>query len=142
MKEVLWKLMKRHLKYSDTEMEDFKKNPTNTVVLEKLDVLANIEIRVEVIQSNGCNTGYKVGDTFYYDGPGNLINNRSSRNNCGFLLGIIPSFIYAVHELIYAGIKPEEVKLRFNRAGCFDVGVANCGWGRVIIEVSVVKKAS
>ena len=140
IKDTRWKLIKRHLKYNDEELELFKNNLANSDIVDKLKILANIEIKIEVISSRGCNSGYEVGETFYFDGPGNLIAEKSSRNNCVFLLGVMSAPIYAIHELIYSGIKPDEILLRLNRVGCPDVGVENCGWGRVIVKISIEKK--
>ena len=140
IKNTRWKVMKRHLRFNDEELELFKNNAANSDILDKLKIVANIEIKVEVISSRGCNSGYEVGETFYFDGPGNLIAEKSSRNNCIFLLGVLSGPIYAIHELIYSGINPDEIQLRLNRVGCPDVGVENCGWGRVMVKITVEKK--
>ncbi len=46
--------------------------------------------------------------------------------------------IFGIQELWYAGVDPNE--MAFKRGGCFDVGVHCGGWGRVIMEASVVSR--
>jgi hypothetical protein len=43
--------------------------------------------------------------------------------------------IFTATEFLYAGADPNE--MRFKRAGCFDVGVACGGWGRIVPELKV-----
>ena len=47
--------------------------------------------------------------------------------------------VFTASEMIYAGIDPNEI--RFNRANCFDVGLQCGGWGRIILELSVVDRS-
>jgi len=30
--------------------------------------------------------------------------------------------------------------IKFKRASCFDVGIECCGWGRIVMELSVINK--
>ena len=46
--------------------------------------------------------------------------------------------IYAIHELWFAGIDPNQ--LCFKRAGCFDVGVQCGGWGHIVLEARVMDR--
>ena len=142
MDERLLKIMKRRLKYDDEEFQLFKDRPENLEVLDRVKQIAETEIVVEVVSTRGCNSQHTVGQKFYLDGAGNLLSNKSPSSSCIFLLGNLPHVVYAIHELIYAGIEPEAIRLRFPRVGCGDVGVENCGWGRVIVEVRVQRKTS
>ena len=139
MDERLFKLMKRHLKYNDVEFEQFKKRPENRDVLERVQDFTRIEIVAKVVAAKGCNSKHFVGQKIYFDGAGNLIAEKSPAKSCIFILGSLPGMIFSIHELLYAGIEPKNIRLRFPRTGCFDVGVENCGWGHVIVEVSVVE---
>jgi hypothetical protein len=47
---------------------------------------------------------------------------------------VIPQ-IFAVNELFYAGVDPNE--MRFKHAGCFDVGLACGGIGRIAMKISI-----
>lgn len=137
MDERLFKLMKRHLKYDNDQFEKFCNRPENREILERIGDITRMEIVARVVSASGCNSGHAVGQEIVFDGAGNLIAEKSPDKICIFLLGNLPGLVFSVHELIYAGIRPEELRLRFPRTGCSDVGVENCGWGHVIVEVSV-----
>jgi hypothetical protein len=51
------------------------------------------------------------------------------------VLSAASTLIFAANELLYAGVDPNE--MRFNRAGCTDVGLKCGGWGRVVVELGV-----
>jgi uncharacterized repeat protein (TIGR04076 family) len=138
MDERFYKIMKRHLKYDEEEITLFKARRENRDILEKIADIKKMEIVVEIVSAKGCNTGHEIGQKFYLDGAGNLISEKLPGKCCIFLLGNLPSHVFAIHELVYAGINPADVKLRFPRIGCGDVGVENCGWGKVIVETSVI----
>jgi uncharacterized repeat protein (TIGR04076 family) len=140
MDERLYKIMKRHLKYDEEELKLFKERKENRDILEKIGEIKNMEIVVEIISAKGCNSGHEKGQKFYLDGAGNLISKKLPEKCCIFLLGSLSAHIFAIHELVYAGINPADIKLRFPRVGCADVGVENCGWGKVIVETSVITK--
>ena len=133
-----WRIMKRRLGYSDEEMELFQNNPRNEDVLNKSPELTNKEIIIGVVESHGCNSQHKVGDKFYFDGAGNLLTERCPKNVCIYALSAATALIFAVNELFYAGVDPNE--MRFKRAGCFDVGVQCGGWGRIVLELKVVDR--
>ena len=133
-----WRIMKRRLGYSDEEMELFQNNPRNEDVLNKSPELMNKEIIIEVVESHGCNSQHKVGDKFYFDGAGNLLTERCPKKVCIYALSAATALIFAVNELFYAGVDPNE--MRFKRAGCFDVGVQCGGWGRIVLELKVVDR--
>ena len=130
-----WKVIKKHLGYSDEAMKTFRENPRNEDVLSKAPVLLDKTIVVEVVDSHGCNSQHQVGDRFYFDGAGNLLTKRCPKKICIYALNAATGLIFASNELLYAGVDPNE--MRFKRAGCFDVGVQCGGWGRVVVEISV-----
>ncbi len=137
--EDVWAFMKDHLGYSDEEMEEFRKNPTNEDILSKTPEIMNKTIIFEVVNSKGCNSQHKVGDKFYFDGAGNLLTKLNPKRVCVFALQSLAAPIFAAHELIYAGVDPNE--MRFNHAGCSDVGVKCEGWGRIVMKISVEDRA-
>ena len=130
-----WGVIKRHLGYTDEEMEVFRSNPRNSDVLSKAPELLDKTIIIEVVDSHGCNSQHKVGDKLYFDGAGNLLTKRCPKKVCVYALNAATSLIFTSNELIYAGVDPNE--MRFKRAGCFDVGVQCGGWGRVVLEIKV-----
>ncbi len=133
--ERTWKTFQRHLSYNDEEMKKFKENPRNEDVLSKSPALMNKTIVLKIVESHGCNSQHKVGDTFYFDGAGNLLTKLCPQRICIYALNSMTGLIFASNELFYAGIAPNE--MRFRRAGCFDVGVQCGGWGHIVMELSV-----
>ncbi len=145
IKDAAWKVMKwgatkRHLGYTDEEMELFRSNPRNADVLSKAPELLDKTIVIEVVESKGCNSRHKVGDKLYFDGAGNLLTKHCPKKVCIYALNAATGLIFTSNELFYAGVDPNE--MRFKRAGCFDVGVECGGWGRVVLEISVVDRTA
>jgi uncharacterized repeat protein (TIGR04076 family) len=133
--EGVWEFFKEHLGYNDEEMKKFKENPRNEEILSKGPELMSKTIVAEVVESHGCNSQHKVGDKLYFDGAGNLITKLNPKRICIYALSTVAPLIFTTIELFYAGADPNE--MRFNRAGCFDVGVRCDGWGRIVMEVRV-----
>ncbi|OHD66561.1 MAG: hypothetical protein A2176_02185 [Spirochaetes bacterium RBG_13_51_14] len=133
-----WKMIKGHLGYSDEEMKLFKERPENADVLSKAPEMMNKTIIFEVIESKGCNSQHKVGDKLYFDGAGNFLTKLNPKRVCIFALSSLSGLIFAVNELIYAGVDPNE--MRFKATGCFDVGVKCGGWGHIVLKCSVVDR--
>ncbi len=133
--ERLWKIMQRHLGYTDEEITIFRQNPRNEEVLAKTSILMNKIIILEVVESHGCNSHHRVGDKFYFDGAGNLLTDLSPKKICVFSLSSAATLVFTVSEMVYAGVDPNEI--RFKRASCFDVGLPCGGWGRIVFELRV-----
>ena len=136
--ESVWQLMKERLGYNDEEMKKFRENPRNSEVLAKAQVLSNKTIVAEVVESKNCNSQHKVGDRFIFDAVGNLITSKNPKRICIFALERLFPIIFAVDELIYAGVDPNEIK--YKRTGCFDVGIDCGGWGHIVMEVKVEER--
>ena len=132
---VQWKVMQDRLGYTDDEMKVFRENPRNADVLSRAPELLDKTIVLEVVASHGCNSQHKVGDTFHFDGAGNLLTERCPKKVCLYALNAAASLVFASNELFYAGVDPND--MRFKRAACFDVGVQCGGWGRIVLELSV-----
>ena len=133
--ESAWNFFQKHLGYTDEEMKEFRENPRNEDVLSKGPALMNKTIVVEVVKSHGCNSQHKEGDRFYFDGAGNLLTKLCPKRICIYALSSMATAIFASNELFYAGVDPNE--MRFNRLGCFDVGVKCGGWGHIVMEIRV-----
>lgn len=133
--ESVWDFFQKHVGYTDEEMKEFRGNPRNEDVLSKGPALMNKTIVVEVVKSHGCNSQHKEGDKFYFDGAGNLITKLCPKRICIYALSSMATAIFASNELFYAGVDPNE--MRFNRLGCFDVGVRCGGWGNIVMEIRV-----
>lgn len=132
-RRIQWAFMRRRLGYDNEEMKIFQQNPRNQDVVSKAPTLINKTIIAEVVDSHGCNSEHKVGDKFYFDGLGNLITELCPKRMCIHALHAITPQVFAVTELIYAGVDPNE--MRFKRAACFDVGLECGGFGRIVLEV-------
>jgi uncharacterized repeat protein (TIGR04076 family) len=133
-KEAL-NFIKSQLGYSDEEMELWLKNPRNKEAVSKIPSLLQKTIIIEVVDSHGCASLHKVGDKFYFDGPGNLLTKLSPKRVCIFALSEMERLIFAAQELFYAGSDPNEMRIK--RVGCFDIGLKCGGWGRIILELKV-----
>jgi len=133
--ERMWKIIQRHLGYSDAEMPRFKENRRNAEVLSKSAALRDKVIILEVVESHGCNSRHRVGDRFYFDGAGNLLTDRGPKKICGYSLNAALMLVFTANEMLYAGVDPNQI--RFKRAGCFDVGLECGGWGRIVLELRV-----
>jgi uncharacterized repeat protein (TIGR04076 family) len=136
-KEIL-DFMKSHLGYTDEEMKIFMDNPKNLEVLKRVPKLMNKTIIIEVVDSHGCNSQHKVGDKFYFDGFRNLLTKLCPKRICISALGAAENLIHAVEALMHAGQDPNE--LLFNRVGCSDIGLECGGWGKIVMEISVVDR--
>ena len=140
VEERIWKIVQKHLGYTDDELERFRENPRNEDVLTKNSDLKNKIIILEVVESHGCNSRHKVGDKFYFDGAGNLLTQLCPQKVCAYSLSSALMMIFAANEMIYAGVDPNTI--RFKRASCFDVGLQCGGWGRIVLELRVEDRST
>lgn len=136
--EQVWTMIKKHLGYTDEEIELFKKNPRNAKVMATAPDMLNKTIVFEVIESEGCNSQHIKGTRFFFSGDGNLISKLAPPRVCAYIMPLMTQAIFGIQELWYAGIDPNE--LHFKRGGCFDVGVKCGGWGHVTIESKIVDR--
>ena len=137
--EQTWKFMQQHLGYTDAEMDLFRNNPKNAVVMEQGAALMQKTLVFEVVESCNCNTGHKVGDRIVFDGAGNLITKLNPARVCIYALSSVEKLIFAANELLYAGADPNA--MCFKQTGCFDVGVRCGGWGHIVLELKVEDRA-
>jgi uncharacterized repeat protein (TIGR04076 family) len=133
--KIMWAFMKKRLRFNDAEIKTIQANPRNHDILTKAPLLMNKTIIAEVVDSRGCNSEHQIGDKIYFDGFGNLITALGPKRVCIHALHAITPQVFAANELIYAGVDPNT--MRFNRAACFDVGVACGGFGQVVFEIKV-----
>jgi uncharacterized repeat protein (TIGR04076 family) len=136
--EQFWSLMQQHLGYTDAEMALFRSQPHNARVLAAALEMRNKTIVFEVVESAGCNSQHHVGTRFYFTGDGNLISKMAPSRVCAFATPVMAQSIFALHELMYAGVDPNQAT--FKRLGCPDVGVRCGGWGRIVLEARVVDR--
>lgn len=132
------KLIQEHLKFSDEDIEHLRKMPHLERIVENIPEFARYTIFAEVVYSHGCTSGHQVGDRFYMDAGGNLLSKRCPKRMCIFAISPLTMAAFHVAECLYWGRDPREIA--FNRYSCFDVGVRCGGWGRIVVEVSVVER--
>jgi uncharacterized repeat protein (TIGR04076 family) len=125
--------IKKHLGYTDEEMKVWLDNPRNTEGIVKISALLQKTIVITVVEAHGCSSLHKVGQKFYFDGPGNLLTKLNPKRICIYALSQMERLIFGAQELFYAGIDPN--KMRIKRGGCFDIGLKCGGWGRIIFEL-------
>jgi len=134
----MWPLIQQHLGYDDEEMARFRADPRNAKVLAVAPEMRRKTIVFEVVKSHGCNSQHQVGTRFFYTGDGNLITRLAPKRVCAYALPVMTHTIFALHELWYAGVDPNEAC--FRRASCFDVGIGCGGWGNVVVEAKVMDR--
>ena len=136
-----WKLVQKHLGYTDDEMKIFRADPRNEDTLSKTIPMLNKTFVAEVVESHGCDSGHKVGDRIYFDGRGiSLLTKLGPSRICIFALHSLALAMPAVAELFYAGVDPNQ--MRFKRFGCPDVGIKCGGWGHIVMEISMEDRKS
>jgi uncharacterized repeat protein (TIGR04076 family) len=139
--EDTWRLVQKHLGYTDEEMLIFRADPRNEDTLSKTMPMLAKTFVAEVVESHGCDSGHKVGDKLYFDGRGiSLLTKLGPSRICIFALHSIALAMPAVAELLYAGVDPNQ--MRFKRFGCPDVGIKCGGWGHIVMEIRMEDRKS
>jgi uncharacterized repeat protein (TIGR04076 family) len=102
-----WKVVQRHLGYSDAQMTIFKDDVRNRDVLNSSFNIKDKLIILEVVESHGCNSRHKIGDRFYFDAFGNLLTERCPKKVCGYSLNAAMMMVFAANEMLFAGMDPQ-----------------------------------
>ena len=139
LSEDMKKNIKELLDYNDEELKIFLDNPKNIEIITKSLPLLNKTIVIEVIESKGCASQHKIGDKIYFDGSGNLLTKLSPKRICMSAISVLGTLINTAIELMYIGADPNE--MRFKRVGCTDIGLECGGWGRIVMELSVIDRS-
>ncbi len=132
----LLKILQRRFGYDDKDIQAFAENPRNEELLAFQQKLAGKRIVLTVVESKGCNSMHKAGDKLVFDAVGNLLTELSPKKICGYSLNSALMMVYAANEMLFAGLDPNT--MRFRRSSCFDAGIECGGWGRIVLELSVV----
>jgi len=139
--EDTWRLVQKHLGYTNEEMLIFRADPRNEDALTKTIPMLTKTFVAEVVESHGCDSGHKVGDKLYFDGRGiSLLTKLGPSRVCIFALHSIALAMPAVAELFYSGVDPNQ--MRFKRFGCPDVGIQCGGWGHIVMEIRMEDRKS
>lgn len=130
--------IQKHLGYTDEEMKLWLENPRNQEAILKAPALLNKTIVIKVVDAHGCSSLHKPGQEFYFDGAGNLLTKINPKRICIYALSQMERLIFAAQELFYAGIDPNEMRIK--HSGCFDVGLKCGGWGRIIFKIEFMDR--
>ncbi len=136
-RDQLIAIIKGRLGLSDEEFDRIQSQPKYQRLFDHALEASNYRLVAEVVDSIGCHSGHHVGQKIWFDSTGNLLTKEAPSRVCAFLMPNLTVLINAFFENLMNGRDPNEVI--FNRTGCFDVGVACGGWGRVVVEMKAVK---
>jgi uncharacterized repeat protein (TIGR04076 family) len=133
MIEKRWKKFQKMQGYSDAEIAAYRANPRYTKAMENAPKFMTHRIVVEVVESNHCNAGHKVGDKFILTANGYLVADESPKLMCIHALFTFAPYVYAMWERFYEDLDPS--KLLFDLCHCPDVGCGKGGWGECIMRM-------
>lgn len=129
----LARIIQQRMGLEDHEFSLVRENPRFQLLFENVLKGARYRLVAEVVESKGCNSGHRVGQKLVFDSAGNLLTRECPERICTFLMPNLAVLVNAFFENLMNGRDPNEVM--FNRTGCFDVGHACGGWGRVTVEM-------
>lgn len=135
IEEKIWQYLQLHLGFDEEQMKVFRDEPRNGEIVRRGMQVRNREVVFEVIESQGCYSGHKVGDQIVFDPFGNLITGRCPERVCVHAIQAGAHALFGAGELMFHGIDPN--RMRFRRFGCLDVGLQCGGWGHVVMELTV-----
>ncbi len=125
--------IQKRLGLNDREFQGIRENPKYQRLFENALAASRYQLVAEVIESKGCHSGHRVGQKLIFDSAANLLTRECPERVCAFLMPNLTVLLNAFFENFMNGREPNEVI--FNRTGCFDVGHACGGWGKVIVEM-------
>ncbi len=125
--------------YSDTQMKKLNKSQAK-LVAEIGDVL-DYRLIAEVVKSENCISGHKVGDKFVMNGAGQLLPKECTNKDtlCIFALAKLNQAAAIYFDRIMSGNDPLSGSI-FEVLRCEDVGMENGGWGEIVMKLYVRKK--
>jgi len=132
-KERIAKMIQKRLGLEDKEFQAIKDSPKFQRLFDNIHKGSRYKLVAEIVESKGCHSGHVKGQKIFFDSAANLLTHEAPERVCAFLMPHLTVMINAFFENIMNGRDPNEVM--FNRTGCYDVGPACGGWGRVIVEM-------
>ena len=121
--------------YTDDQVKQLKENQIK--LINNISELSNYRLVAEVVESENCGWNAKVGDKIVLSGPGWLLPSEctNKENTCLFAVSELVSFSHILYDRVCNGNDP--TNLLFKRTRCKDPGVDHCGWGQIVMEISV-----
>jgi len=133
--EEIWKRFQAHMNYTDEEMKIFKSDPIKVKMVTETRNFVKCKIIAEVIESQGCHAGHRVGDRIVMDGNGQLLTKECPDKICAFAVSTLHPTISAIYERFLSNSDPNHEKS--NVVQCSDIGLENGGWGKILMKVFV-----
>jgi hypothetical protein len=137
-REQISRIIQKRLALEDKDFQPIKDSPKFQRLFSNLAAGSRYKLVAEVVESKGCHSGHVKGQKLFFDSSGNLLTREAPERVCAFLMPNLTVMINLFFENILNGRDPNEVM--FNRTGCYDVGPACGGWGRVIVEMRAEPK--
>jgi uncharacterized repeat protein (TIGR04076 family) len=134
-KEELWKRFQKHMGYTDEEMKIFRSDPLKVKMVTDSPQFVKSRIIAEVIESQGCHSGHKVGQKFVMDGNGQIIAKECPERMCVFAIGALQNPVNKIYERFIAHSDPKNERTEVVQ--CSDVGLEKGGWGKILMKVYV-----
>ncbi len=133
--EEIWRRFQKHMGYSDEEMKIFRSDPEKVKMVTETPDFIKRRVVAEVIESEGCHAGHRVGDRFVMTAGGQLITENCPKRMCMFALGPVSHTLPAIYERLITKSDPK--RERFNLVQCTDIGLDKGGWGKILMKVYV-----
>lgn len=137
-KETMWKNFQQHMKIPDEEVEYFKNDPRRNYWMPRIShpSIQDWTMVIEVVSSESCCCGMKVGDKLYFKNAGGVLDLKRSTPNCwcAHATQSITGFLNNIHNLLFAGVEDPNVYIYNPEVGCTECGT-KFGMGRVIMRV-------
>ena len=135
--EEIWRRFQKHMGYTDQEMEIFRSDPEKVKMVTETPEFVKCKVIAEVIESQGCHAGHKVGDRFVMTAGGQLIAEESPKRMCMFALGPVSNNLPAIYERLITKSDPNFERSQIVQ--CTDVGLDKGGWGKILMKVYLEK---
>jgi uncharacterized repeat protein (TIGR04076 family) len=126
--------------YSDSDLQHFHDGDPRVRLMARLaEDAGKYTIQAEVVSSQHCNTGYKIGDKFVLDVDGNFISKLCPKKMCVHLISQLVVPVSLINERLSEGLEPNGFTF-MRQVRCTDVGVECSGYGGVMLKVTVVPR--
>lgn len=136
--EEMWRGFQEHNGYTDEEVAVIRADPKRRHFVPRMadPDLQDWTMVIEVVESNACSNGMKVGDKLYFKmGGGMLDMERSCAHGwCGHAFNGISGYTHVLHNLLHAGVEDPNTLVYGPCYPCMDSGTKN-GWGQVVMKV-------
>lgn len=126
--------------YTESDLECFEENDPRARHIKRLSEAATLySIQAEVVKSDHCNSGHKLGERFILDVDGSFITKLCPKRMCVYLVSQLTIPVAVINERLSEGLNPDEFHF-MHYVRCPDVGVECAGYGQVMMKVSVVPR--